>query len=213
MITITVNKKTKDLDGADLVRLIARAQDREAKLSRHLQAVPTPEPKTKMSMGNKIAGWFLAGVGLYVFIHVIIALVNLALDQVCLDLENEGYEVQPFIIPACAVNAPHRRDRVWIVGHAERNRCNGEKIPNVSNPGCQVLEIRSGETGQRTFTAVGSRDRGREEPWLEVAARLCRVDDGLPRGVDRAERLKALGNSVVPRIVEIIGRMIMEVRR
>lgn len=42
-------------------------------------------------------------------------IVNMALDQVCLDLEAQGYEVQPVIIPACAVNAPHRRDRVWIV--------------------------------------------------------------------------------------------------
>ena len=47
-------------------------------------------------------------------------IINLALEQVCLDLENEGYEVQPFIIPACAVNAPHRRDRVWIIAHARR---------------------------------------------------------------------------------------------
>ena len=48
-------------------------------------------------------------------------IVNMALDQVCSDLEGEGYEVQPFIIPACAVNAPHRRDRVWIVAHAQVN--------------------------------------------------------------------------------------------
>jgi len=40
-------------------------------------------------------------------------------EQVCLDLEAIGYQVQPFIIPACAVNAPHRRDRVWIVAHSE----------------------------------------------------------------------------------------------
>ena len=42
-------------------------------------------------------------------------IVNLALDTVCADLEAEGYEVEPIIIPACAVDAPHRRDRVWIV--------------------------------------------------------------------------------------------------
>jgi len=40
---------------------------------------------------------------------------GLVFEQVCLDLEGAGYEVQPFIIPACAKNAPHRRDRVWIV--------------------------------------------------------------------------------------------------
>ena len=43
-------------------------------------------------------------------------IVNMALDQVYADLENEGYTVQAFIIPACAVDAPHRRDRVCIVG-------------------------------------------------------------------------------------------------
>lgn len=42
---------------------------------------------------------------------------GMVLEQVCTDLEAEGYEVQPLIIPAVAVNAPHRRDRVWIIAH------------------------------------------------------------------------------------------------
>lgn len=46
-------------------------------------------------------------------------IVNMALDQVYADLENAGYTVQAFIIPACAVDAPHRRDRCAIVAHAE----------------------------------------------------------------------------------------------
>jgi DNA (cytosine-5)-methyltransferase 1 len=40
---------------------------------------------------------------------------GMVFEQVCLDLENEGYEVQPFIIPAAAKNAPHRRDRCWFI--------------------------------------------------------------------------------------------------
>lgn len=39
------------------------------------------------------------------------------LDKICTDLEAEGYSVQPIVIPACSVGAPHRRDRVWIVAH------------------------------------------------------------------------------------------------
>ncbi|MHB8053652.1 MAG: DNA cytosine methyltransferase [Candidatus Aminicenantales bacterium] len=57
-------------------------------------------------------------------------IVNMELEQVCLDLEGEGYEVQPIIIPACAVNAPHRRDRVWICGHSSElglSRINGRR--------------------------------------------------------------------------------------
>lgn len=41
------------------------------------------------------------------------------IETVCSDLEREGYSVQPFVIPACAVGAPHQRDRVWFV--ARRN--------------------------------------------------------------------------------------------
>lgn len=47
---------------------------------------------------------------------------GMVLEQVCADLGNEGYEVQPFVIPACAINAPHRRDRVWIVAHSDSDR-------------------------------------------------------------------------------------------
>ena len=42
---------------------------------------------------------------------------GLVFEQVCLDLETEGYEVQPFVIPAAAKNAPHRRDRVWFIAY------------------------------------------------------------------------------------------------
>ena len=40
-------------------------------------------------------------------------------ETICRDLEREGYTVQPLLIPACAVGAPHRRDRVWFVAHAD----------------------------------------------------------------------------------------------
>ena len=54
----------------------------------------------------------------YVIGENVSGFVSMALDDVSSDLENEGYEVQSFIIPACAVNAVHRRDRVWLVAHS-----------------------------------------------------------------------------------------------
>jgi len=50
---------------------------------------------------------------------------GLVFQQVCIDMEGEGYEVQPFIIPAAAKNAPHRRDRCWFVAYY--NKRNGKE--------------------------------------------------------------------------------------
>mgnify|MGYP003143941692 CR=1 FL=1 len=47
---------------------------------------------------------------------------GMVLDTVCADLEGEGYEVFPVVLPAASVNAPHRRDRIWIVAYANDKR-------------------------------------------------------------------------------------------
>jgi len=62
----------------------------------------------------------------------VLGLVNwsdgLVFDEVQTDLEAQGYEVQAFVLPACAADAPHRRDRVWIVAHTNNLRgCEQEK--------------------------------------------------------------------------------------
>jgi len=65
-------------------------------------------------------------------------IINVALDQVCTDLEDAGYAVQPFIIPACAVGACHRRDRIWIIGHSTISR-KPKKAGKVRPSNRQVL--------------------------------------------------------------------------
>jgi DNA (cytosine-5)-methyltransferase 1 len=63
---------------------------------------------------------------------------GLVFEQVCLDLEAEGYEVQPFIIPAAAKNAPHRRDRCWFIAYSNSNglnQRNGNDEVNTSQRG------------------------------------------------------------------------------
>jgi len=47
---------------------------------------------------------------------------GLVFDEVQADLEAQGYEITPFLLPACAVNAPHRRDRIWFVAYSWNNK-------------------------------------------------------------------------------------------
>lgn len=282
--------------------------------------------------------------------------IGMGLDDCVSDLEREGYEVQPIVIPACAVGAPHRRDRVWIVANNIRGGCGTERefrsmetmdrgrtdnaMPltesdrHADHPECQRppgspcgneakqicdgednglpvqtdrhaadterperwpineagrysgqgidgereaasrasecdsddpdadperLQKREGRNTEGTWkdgrsVIVGS-DRGKTiahsrsnggtsigdapgngrfgkslswaDPWPEVAARLCRVDDGVPAGLDetgrvpsepkskvaagRVHRLKALGNAIVPQIAYQIIKAIKEV--
>lgn len=135
---------------------------------------------------------------------------GVAFRQVLSDLEGEGYGVQSFIIPAVAIGAPHRRDRVWIIANLR-----SEKPRGVSNS--KREEIR--EIGNRNWN----------QDWREVAFATCHdgVDDGLPRKLDgatyrgkptdcisaaqhRKERLKACGNAIVPQVAMEIFRAIKE---
>nr|DAM65820.1 MAG TPA: Cytosine specific methyltransferase [Caudoviricetes sp.] len=152
---------------------------------------------------------------------------GMVLEQVCVDLESEGYEVQPFIIPACAVNAPHRRDRVWIIAHRANSRVKGLQKREI-NPD-DATDARRIRRKQRPSENVqpeskkperqNSHYSGWERDWREVAASTCnaRMDDGLPREVDgisysfakwRNESIKAYGNAIVPQVAMEIFRAI-----
>jgi DNA (cytosine-5)-methyltransferase 1 len=191
--------------------------------------------------------------------------ISLGLDQVLSDLEGENYAVQPFVVPACAVDAPHRRDRVWIIAaHADcdsqpdgtvnaESGCWELGASNVAHAGCQrqgaevsglgSQSINGSAAGQRTETrdgfadgrqifsyansqrgcsgdtqrqdakAVGQSPRhqrqyaGRVAAWLPEPA-VGRVANGIPRRVDR---LRGLGNAIVPQIAMQIGLTIKAV--
>lgn len=127
---------------------------------------------------------------------------GMVFEQVCLDLEASGYEVQPFIIPAVSVNAPHRRDRVWFV--ANRN----DSGSGASRSEVLAHRTQDSEEWQHSLAWTG-RQSDWDENWIEVATELCSVDDGLPVELDgfklsksrhRAEQLKAYGNAIVPQV-------------
>jgi len=72
----------------------------------------------------------------WVIVENVGGFVNVALDDVCLDLETEGYATQSFIIPACGVEAPHRRERVWILGKLMANTNDtGDSTPRRTTDG------------------------------------------------------------------------------
>jgi DNA (cytosine-5)-methyltransferase 1 len=86
----------------------------------------------------------------------VLGLVNwsggLVFHEVQTDLEAEGYEVQPYVLPAVSVNAPHRRDRVWFVAYSTRA---SERANQLSGIRCQNGEI-SREGSQTIYNAFRS---------------------------------------------------------
>jgi DNA (cytosine-5)-methyltransferase 1 len=85
---------------------------------------------------------------------------GLVFDEVQTDLEREGYEVQAFILPACGVDAPHKRDRVWFVAYSTSNRRERERAGIEAKKGLQPGPKSAGELagrlkglcGKSTFT-------------------------------------------------------------
>ena len=190
--------------------------------------------------------------------------VTLGLDQVLFDLEGEGYATRPFIVPACATDAPHRRDRLWIIGRnvadaniidrgaiekprqskgQTRGQSTSDGCINVADANCTRLpqgdkemerrpskqsngsSVQSRKTladakrierqGSSERQIYGERDlqkqlgRGSQDTQVRWPTEppVGRVADGIPRRVDR---LRGLGNAIVPQIAQRIGETILK---
>ena len=124
--------------------------------------------------------------------------INMGLDEVLSDLESEGYAAQPIIIPACAVGAGHRRDRVWIIAYTKREGSQG-CMPDNCIP-----------RSEREAHAKPS--NGIADTWDSLAR--CRGGlrevDGLPVKVVR-DQCKGAGNAIVPQVAAEILRVMMTV--
>lgn len=137
-------------------------------------------------------------------------IIGMVLDEVCADLESIGFWVQPIVVPACAVDAPHRRERVWIVANSngsgleEREEKPARKEFLAIERRCETVpdsRCRGGEWERNS-------ERGEQESvgW-EPEPGVGRMADGVPNRVDR---LRGLGNSIVPQVAaEIIKTMML----
>lgn len=174
----------------------------------------------------------------------VLGLVNwndgLVFNEVQVELEAQGYEVQAFILPAAGINAPHQRYRVWFVAYSDDNRTssrlgqiqseNGEvskrnknakfsdtSIFNATNSNKVGLstKMENGELGRKfRFTKCDERDMWHTFP---TQPPICGGDDGLPKELDnitipkwRNESIKAYGNAIVPQVVYQIFKAINE---
>ena len=161
--------------------------------------------------------------------------VKMALDDVSSDLEGEGYAVRAFVLPAVAVEARHRRDRCFIIAHREDvANPHGERQLQQSGSEREIGRWSgdSGEEERDVAHTIGSRGEtwlsgqeqgqeghsrefnheGYQRPWWETGgewpaeSNVCRVVDGIPNRVDR---IKSLGNAVVPQLIQAIGELVI----
>lgn len=128
---------------------------------------------------------------------------GLVFDEVQTDLETEGYEVLPFLLPACAVNAPHRRDRIWFVANANTTRIYEQHIATESNQKTKHSRL---SFEKRNFSA------------FPTQSPICGGDDGISKELDgitfskwRNESIKAYGNAIVPQVAYQIFKTINQI--
>lgn len=158
-------------------------------------------------------------------------IINMELDKVLSDLENEGYATETFNIPACGVDAWHRRYRIWIVAHShnaapKRQQQYGGKVLSFSKSkrfslgsynAADSNGIRS-QRGKLWDTACRTKGveifapeslllgNGGETVWQSEPT-MGRMANGVSNRVDR---LRSLGNAIVPQVAEVIFMMIKQ---
>lgn len=128
------------------------------------------------------------------------------INTICDDIEREVYSVQPIIIPACGVGAPHRRDRVWFIAHSNGSRGlqfgerrdirDKEQYDQDKEPERHEQPSRFGGSGEayvisdsdnERLSTIGITDRvSSAERWKDFPTQppVCRGNDGLPFNVD-----------------------------
>ena len=163
------------------------------------------------------------------------------LDRICGDIEKAGYEVQPVSIPACAVEAPHERQRIFIICHAadsesingwrlsireessysESRKLSGSINPHSQKPGLERT-ITEGRVCTRRLPAEYDREYWRDN-WYDKAIELCTpktkpgvrtVDDGITTGLlglSRVTKIKMLGNCNPPQLYYPIYKAIADI--
>ena len=178
----------------------------------------------------------------WVIAENVAGLLSLGIEECISDLENQGYETETFLLPACAIGAPHIRNRIFIVAYSnsisirkQPGGCNGQDRKEKIQPGftCQKQSSIPGN-GDRSFKINDlwdfpnpiNKDFTREQipekqAWEEISHpgwNYFRETEppifGIHDGVpNRMDRIESLGNSVVVPLVTIVMDAIKEIER
>lgn len=126
----------------------------------------------------------------YVLVENVSALLDRGIDSVLGDLATCGYDAEWSIVSACSLGAPHTRERLFVVAY-----------PNLQHGQTGMGNVENGAI------ADAARNRSaRTIDWLVPFNGPYRVADGVPNRVDR---LRGLGNAVVPQVAEFVGALIV----
>lgn len=142
----------------------------------------------------------------------VVGIINVALKGVLSDLESIGYETQCFVIPACAVDAPHRRDRVWIIANA----CSDVGTFGIFDRDSKKSETKNIQKkkwskNREFFEMASDFDKGLRKWEGDIPKpSLVRISNGLSQELDR---IKSLGNAIVPQVAFKIFKSICEIER
>jgi len=144
---------------------------------------------------------------------------GLVFHEVQSDLEAEGYEVFPYVLPACAINAPHRRDRIFFIAYSDKFRCNErnrEYAEQSINRRLDALNDIGTMSAQESST---NSTKSKENRWKEfpTVSPICNGDDGLSDRLDsitfskwRKQSIIAGGNAVIPQLIYVLFKTIQK---
>lgn len=135
----------------------------------------------------------------YVLVENTAALLGRGLSRVLGDLAARGYDAEWAVVSACAFDAPHTRERLFIVAYPRQERRRSGLI-NRGTP------ARTGSADQLD-RQIAESCRARLATWWQAEPEVGRLAYGVPDGVGQ---LAGLGNAVVPQIAEWIGRRIID---
>lgn len=165
----------------------------------------------------------------YVVLENVAAILANGLDIVLGELAEAGFDAEWACIPASAVGACHQRDRWWLVAYPSRQQCHERQPADTARTTRASTKFGDGHGKTAAYTnhqrqqeqhLAAIADQQRQPRWHDAPQRLnpdwrgyvsqpvlCRRDDGLSGRVDR---LKALGNAVVPQVAMIPLRRVLD---